>query len=203
MNIEGAVLVGGESRRMGANKSELLLDGRRIVDRLCDALRPLTPRVRLVGGSKPEATAPDVEHQPDLFPGLGPLAGIHTALATARGDAVLVVGCDLPFVTSDFLRGLALAAKADPDADAVVPWPLDGPVPVCALYRARCLDRALARLERRELEATAFVHSLAVRWLRPDELRHLDPSGRCLFNMNRPSDYEKAKAMATNDDSTS
>ncbi|HXV64969.1 MAG TPA: molybdenum cofactor guanylyltransferase [Vicinamibacteria bacterium] len=192
MEIEGAILVGGESRRMGRDKSTLILGGRPVLERLKETLAPLTCRLRVVGGSGSGATA-GLEHQPDLRPGLGPLSGIHSALSTAHRSNVLVVACDLPFVTTPFLT--AIAKRASSDVEGVVPLTRDGPVPVCALYRTTCLRALEARLDRGELSAQSFVESIAVRWVRQRELRAIDPEDLCLFNMNDPSDYEAALAI--------
>lgn len=192
MKIEGAVLVGGASRRMGTDKAELMLGDQRVVDRLRETLRPLVTRVRLVGRSK-DGSGSDCE--PDRLPGRGPLGGIHTALKTAREEAVLIVGCDLPFVSRALLEGLIAAASETPEADAVVACPSRGPVPVCAIYRARCLAPLQARLESGALRATDFVESLNLRRLGPEELKRLDPEEQALFNMNDPSDYETARAI--------
>lgn len=197
MTIEGAVLVGGTSRRMGTDKAELRLGGQRVSDRLATTLRPLVSRVRFLG--RPSADSPP-EYEPDLLPGLGPLGGIYTALARTTEAAVLVVACDLPFVTRELIGGLLAAAAEAPEAQAIVPWPVTGPVPVCAIYRKSCLEPLRGRLERGELRATDFVESLTVRRLGPDVLRALDPEGRCLFNMNRPSDYESAVKMLPRED---
>lgn len=192
MKIEGAILVGGESRRMGRSKSTLALGGRPVLERLRQAMQPLTERLRLVGGDPPE-TPCGLEHQPDLMPGFGPLSGIHAALATARSSTVLVVACDLPFVTTAFLK--ALARLATRDVDAVVPSPSSGPVPVCAIYRKTCLEVLEARLEQGEFSARAFVESIAIRRVRQRELRAIDPENQCLFNMNDPTDFEMAQTI--------
>lgn len=192
MEIEGAILVGGESRRMGRDKSTLVLGGRPVLDRLKEAMEPLTDRLRVVGGSGSGAST-ELEHQPDLRPGLGPLSGIHAALATAEASAVLVVACDLPFVTTPFL--MAIVKRASSDVEGVVPFAGDGPVPVCALYRTTCLRALEARLDRGELSAQSFVESITVRWIMPRELQAIDPDALCLFNMNDPSDYQAALAI--------
>ena len=53
-DIEGFILAGGASSRMGEDKSRLRLGGRTFVERIADALRTVTARVRLVS-SRPDA----------------------------------------------------------------------------------------------------------------------------------------------------
>jgi molybdopterin-guanine dinucleotide biosynthesis protein A len=195
--LEGAILAGGESRRMGRDKLFLSYGGKTALQRISLALQPLVDRLRVVGRS-PSAELP--EAQADLYPGLGPLAGIHAALATAAAERVLVVACDLPLVTAFFLRGLVAALTRD--YDAVVPCPGGEPLPVCAVYRASCAEEAARRLERRELAAGSYTRSITARFLDDRELSLLDPSGSCLLNVNTPAEFERARAILRNESKT-
>jgi molybdopterin-guanine dinucleotide biosynthesis protein A len=197
--VEGAILAGGQSRRMGRDKLLLPFGGGTVLQAISKALLPLVERLRLIG-REPTPGFPFPATQPDLRPGLGPLSGIHAALATAEADRVLVVACDLPFVTTAFLRGLLEGLS--PSLDAVVPCPGGEPVAVCALYRVSCLEGLAGRLERAELAATDFAKSLRARFLDDHDLSRLDPFGRCLLNLNTPLDYEKALRILRNESKT-
>jgi len=201
IQLEGAILIGGRSRRMGRDKSGLIVGGRPMLERIVDAVSPVVERLRLVGSNQKDAEGVSrtittaYEQQPDLEPGLGPLAGIHAALATSRAPAVLVVACDLPFVTERFLRGLCAALPAS--YDAVVPKDVSGrPVAVCAVYRTSCLSPLERRLKQRELAARDFVASVRTHYLEGETLRALDPKGLCLKNINTPADLEEAQRIA-------
>lgn len=195
--LEGAILAGGKSRRMGQDKLLLRFGTGTVLETIASTLKPLVARIRLVGRDPQPGLPPS---QPDLLPGLGPLSGIHAALATAESELVLVVACDLPFVTTGFLLGLLDALS--PDADAVVPSPGGEPVAVCALYRIRCLGALESRIQRGELAARDFAKSLEARFLDDREISALDPPGRCLVNLNTPEDYERALAMLRNESNT-
>ncbi len=195
--IEGAILAGGRSRRMGRDKLFLRFGAKTAHERISEAMHPVVERLRVVGR---EASPKLPEAQPDVHPGLGPLSGIHAALATAAADRVLAVACDFPLVTTSFLRGLVEALS--PDWDAVVPCPGGEPVAVCAVYRVACLDEAARRLERRELAAGDFAKSLHARFLDDLDLARLDPSRPCLLNVNTPHDLERARAVLRNESKT-
>jgi molybdenum cofactor guanylyltransferase len=187
---------------MGRDKALLHLGGRRLLDRVRDALTPVVERVRVMGAPAPRRAGSDIsaegpefrdfEAQPDLHPGLGPLSGIHAALKTTEFQAVLVVACDLPFVTTAFLRGLA--DRLGPADQAVVPVTPSGPVPVCAVYRVTALAALEARIARGELSARDFAASLDARIVEGEELSALDPERLCLLNVNTPEDYDAARS---------
>ena len=191
-DIEGAILAGGQSVRMGRDKSTLVLGGVSVLERVGGAVAPLVGRLRVIGDRLTDPKGYPV--QPDLRPGLGPLSGIHAALATAESSTVLVVACDLPFITSKFLGGLI--ALLEQGTDAVMPRVSGRAVPVCALYRRACLEPLRACLDRGELKAQHFVAILATTYADEDVLEHLDPQGICLKNINTPEDFEQAQAIA-------
>lgn len=195
--IEAAILTGGASRRMGTDKAWLRLGeptGPTLIEALLALLEPDYEPVRILAGEsrvEPYVTL-GVPVQPDLRPHSGPLGGIHTALSRAERDVVLVVACDLPFLTRDFLNGLLVLLSG---YDAVVPRPGGVPVPVCAFYSKRCLPAIETRLDRGDLKAADFLDDLAVRWVEGHELARLDPKGTALFNLNTPEDMERARRM--------
>src|SRR5688572_1765395 len=137
-DIEGFILAGGASSRMGEDKSQLRLEGRTFVERVAHALRPLTARVSVVS-SRPDASGFGLAVVPDIHQNRGALGGLHAALRNCAADWVAVVSCDLPFVTGELL--LRLASFRVGGIEAVAPDQSDGrPQPLCALYEtAACL----------------------------------------------------------------
>ena len=103
------ILAGGKSTRMGTDKAFALLDGRTLLARMLDVARSLTPEVAIVGDSaKFAAFAPVVE---DVFPGCGPLGGIHAALRASRTELNVILAVDVPFVSLTLLTYLVSRAQ--------------------------------------------------------------------------------------------
>src|SRR5437867_1925424 len=127
-----AILAGGRATRFGGrDKSALTVDGRTILERQVAALAPLTDDILLVGSSAAARTDQAVRRVDDLVPDSGPLGGVHAALTAARGPAVFVVACDMPYVTGPFVAHLVTLTA---DVDAVVPRTERGYHPLCAVY---------------------------------------------------------------------
>ena len=128
LNVEGFILVGGKSSRMGEDKSRLLFDGQTSVARIAAELHAAMSQVSLVG-SGPESPIPGLKLVPDLQANWGALGGIHAALSACLAEWALIVACDTPFVTRDlFLRLQKISQHESPDA--VVPIQPDGPAEV-------------------------------------------------------------------------
>ncbi|MDQ5835784.1 MAG: molybdenum cofactor guanylyltransferase [Acidobacteriota bacterium] len=189
--LEGFILAGGASSRMGEDKSRLRLGGQTFVERVAGALRPLAPRLSLVS-SRPDASAHELPVVRDFYESLGALGGIHAALSACRAPLALVVSCDLPFVTRELFERL-LSLHTD-DADAVAPVQPDGrPQPLCALYKVMaCRATAEAMIRMDELRPRALLWRVRTRWVAFDELSDLHNSSLFFRNVNTPEDYARA-----------
>src|SRR5215831_12086854 len=113
-DVSAYILAGGKSTRMGADKAFVLLNGRTLLARMLEAARSLTPSARIVGDpAKYKAFAPVVE---DIFPGCGPLGGIHAALRSSTTDLNLILAVDTPFVSLALLQFLVTHSRSAPEA---------------------------------------------------------------------------------------
>ena len=191
MDIEGFILVGGRSSRMGQDKARLVLNGRSFAERIHDALRSVTQSIRTVG-AKGAAALAGLDDVPDVYTEWGALGGLHAALSACRAPWAVVVACDLPFVTGELFERLAEGCD---QYDAVVPVQPDGRLqPLCALYRTEpCLARARELIERGERRPRALVAAVRTRRVEPPELEDL--AGATLFftNVNTPEEWEQAR----------
>ena len=193
--VTGAILAGGRARRLsGIDKSSLLIGGRRIVERELDALRTVARDVLVVAGAASAAPFDDLDVRVvrDTIDGAGALGGIYTALTCAAPGRVIVLACDLPFVTGAWLA--RLLAEPAAGVDAVVPRGPRGLEPLCAVYATAAAPAIRARIERGALRAAPLDPDLRVRELAPDVAAAFDPDGLLFANVNTPHDYERARA---------
>lgn len=184
-----AILAGGRARRLGGHdKSALVVDGVRFLDRQIAALRPLVADILLVGypGNIPEACTA-VE---DRVPGAGPLGAIISALVATRADRLLVLAADLPFVTTPFLDSLF---GVDERALAVVPVTGDRWQPLCAVYDRRALRVLSDAFESGERSVQRAVAALEPSLVRATAIAPDDTEGRLLANVNTPADLARWK----------
>ena len=158
----GVLLAGGASARFGGfPKGLAVVDDVRIADRILAVLRGATDRQLVVSNDAGASDwFPHSTVMADETPGLGPLAGIETALRAAEGAAVLIVAWDMPFVTTPLLRGMR--ALGEIGAAAVVPQHGAPPVleALCAYYSADALPVCSRLLREGERRAHALFHAL-------------------------------------------
>lgn len=124
--VTGAVLAGGKSQRMGADKAFIEVDGHWLINRTLKALAGTSQRL-IVGGTDPRlaraAAAADAQHVADRWPGEGPLGAAATALGLALHPVTVILPCDLPAISAEDVAVLVKAvreASPSPDPSAAV-----------------------------------------------------------------------------------
>ena len=110
--VVGLVLAGGQSLRMGQDKSKLRLNykGVSLLEHAKQLLQETGLNSVLVSGS-------ELDQIPDIFPNSGPLGGIHAAFSYTRTNhpqatGLMVIPVDMPNLTSDTLTTLLKAASS-------------------------------------------------------------------------------------------
>jgi molybdopterin-guanine dinucleotide biosynthesis protein A len=176
----GFILAGGNSSRMGRDKAFLPAGGRTLIEQIADYVEQATGNVTLIGPRERYAGLgyPVVS---DMLPGMGPLGGLYTALRTTSSRWNLILACDMPRLTADFLRGLLQAAE-NCGKDCLVPVTSDGAHPLCAAYHRDLLPRAESALSAGQLKMQAFVRALDTEYWPVD-----DPD--LLRNVNTPDEF--------------
>jgi molybdenum cofactor guanylyltransferase len=142
--VNGFVLAGGRSSRMGTDKALLHHAGRALVAHAVDLLKSVGVEPHIVG-TRPDLAvyAPVVE---DLNPGCGPLGGIEAALASSSSEWNVFLPVDLPLLPSVFLSYLIERARII-GAAATIPTLAGKPEPLCAVYRRDLLTGIRRALE--------------------------------------------------------
>ena len=178
--INGFVLAGGKSLRLGRDKALLNWHGRTLLEHMLELLASATDQVRVVGRGP----------LPDLFPDRGPLSGILTALETSQTDFNIVVAVDLPLLTKDFLK--YLKSRIVISNHQIVACKIGSAFPLCMAFRRVLLTELHERVRRGDLSVYKAVENSDAEVISESELRKagFDPS---LFkNINTEDDYRSA-----------
>jgi molybdopterin-guanine dinucleotide biosynthesis protein A len=188
-----AVLAGGQSSRLGFPKALLRLGtGRTLIQETVRKLARLSDDPIVVANDRLFAVA-GARLVPDRYPGAASLGGIYSAIAAARHERVVVVGCDMPFLSTRLLaRLLALSA----DYDVVAPRVEGYPEPLHAVYSRACLAAIQPRVEAGRLKIVGFYQDVRVRYVDEPELRGIDPELRSFRNVNTPELVREALELA-------
>jgi molybdopterin-guanine dinucleotide biosynthesis protein A len=186
-SAEGFILTGGQSRRMGTDKSQLTIMGITFLERIAEEMVASGLTVTAVGNAP--ATWPH-KKVVDIYPNWGALGGVHAALSACKSDWAMVVACDFPFVSRGLIKRLLDTRET---FEAVAPIQSDSiPQPLCSLYRVvPCLTRAEELIKSGERKPVALLQSVRTRWILFEEIADLEASHRFFDNINSPEDYSR------------
>jgi molybdopterin-guanine dinucleotide biosynthesis protein A len=191
-SVVGCILAGGASSRMGRGKALLHVGGKPVTQRVADVMRDVFSHLVISTNTPQDFAFLGLPAVADIFPGCGPMGGIHAALSTSNADTVFVVGCDMPFLRAELLRDLL---DAHPDSPIVVPWH-DGRLhPLCGVYRRETLPLMEAALRNGNFKLIDFIErtggtSVPITSDLPFYLPHL------FHNINSPEDLALAEELA-------
>jgi molybdopterin-guanine dinucleotide biosynthesis protein A len=189
----GVVLAGGEGRRFGEPKGDVVLGSGTLAERAAKALKPLCGGVLVSiakGSANPAPGCPSVE---DQGPRRGPLGGIAAAFASTGQADLLVLACDYPAVGTSFLRSLVAAAEGA--GDLVFPVdPAGKDHPLVALWRRSAERVVLAALAEKAFKVQALLPDLDVRRLPPQVFPNFELR-TVLANVNWPEDLDAFRGV--------
>jgi len=190
--IAGYILAGGASSRMGRAKALLEIGGEPMILRTARLVESVAVSAAVIGKFE-GYEALQLSFVDDEWSGTGPLGAIATALRKSSAPWNLIVGCDLPYLTREWLEYVVERALAS-QSDAVVPMNVRGAEPMCAAYHKCAEALLLTAIERGTRKVTEGLKALSIEWIEPGDWKRFDSAGVLFKNMNTPEDYQEAKA---------
>jgi molybdopterin-guanine dinucleotide biosynthesis protein A len=198
MAMRGYVQAGGASTRFGSDKALALLEGKTLLVRTAQLVEEVCGNVKVVSsGAAYEESGISILQ--DGWPGQGPLGGILTSIREVRriseGPAwTLIVSCDMPFLTRDWL-GFLCQRALNSDAEVVVPESGTGLEPLCACWRSDALETLESAFNEGVRKVTEGMKRLQMEVLDEQAWKRFDTGGRLFWNMNTPADYAEVKRI--------
>jgi molybdenum cofactor guanylyltransferase len=208
------ILAGGNSLRLGAEKSLLEFDDKPLICWTVKILSQATDEVIIVARDRRHAESleriifesnPDAGSEPppkafftwDSIPGFGPVAGLEAGMRRARGRLAFATGCDLPFLKFEVIERLFELADVRGGYEAAVPVQPNGFFePLHSVYNREKMQSACIRaLEKGERRIHVPLQELCVNRVSIDQLRPLDPDLLSFFNLNTREDQETARML--------
>jgi molybdopterin-guanine dinucleotide biosynthesis protein A len=207
--IRGFLQAGGRSSRMGRDKAWLEIEGTPMIERVIAAARPAVSHLGIiVNAANPQieryeklADSHDARLIFDLHEHRGPLGGIHTALAHCEAnESALILACDLPFITTEFLSFLCEIHQNDiPHSAFRIPHSITVPLdqsnrlqPLAAIYDQSLETTVRRMLAENDLKVDLLYSRVSTRQVSFTEFAHLPGAKRFFINVNTPEEYQAA-----------
>lgn len=192
--MTGVIQAGGRSARMGGEPKALLdLGGRRIIERVVDALSAVLADLLVVTNTPDVYAFLGVPMTADAVPGAGALGGIYSGLRAADADAIFTVACDMPFLAREAIR---LVVERAGDADVVIPRVGAHFETLHALYGRRCVAPMAARIAAGRFKITGFFDDVRVVEIPESAIVRVADPAVVFMNVNTPDELARARALA-------
>jgi molybdopterin-guanine dinucleotide biosynthesis protein A len=197
-SAQGYMLAGGGSTRFGRDKALVEIDGMAMLLRMRMLLSSVAQPVNVIAPPLRYA-ALGIASMSDRWEGQGPLAGIITALLASRENAKaaewnLIVGCDMPFLTREWLSYLVERSLVSA-AEVVAPRSAQGLEPLCACWRTSAAAKLQSVFGGGVRKITEAMKSLEMEVVDEADWKRFDTAGRLFWNMNTTADFDEAKRI--------
>jgi molybdopterin-guanine dinucleotide biosynthesis protein A len=174
---------------MGTDKAFVPLLGKPLIEHVVAAVASLGDQLFVVTNRPGDYAYLGLSLYSDIYPDQGPLGGLHTALYHATRPHVLIVACDMPWLSRPLLEHM-VGLRAT--ADAIVPRWETFPEPLHAVYGRTCLAAVEGNLQAGIRKMAAFYDKVRVRYVDREEIVRFDPTGRSFANINTPAELAAA-----------
>jgi len=178
------IMAGGESRRMGIDKSMLLIKGQSIIGVICEQLRGSFDEILISANQVDKLAFLGFKVIPDIVPKKGPLMGIASALEASTNEFNFVVACDIPELNLSIVNKM-LTEAIESRADIVVPVTGEEKYePLYAVYHKRTLEAINKTLSSGKNKITDVFNLCTVKYIKTE-------GTDWLINLNTITDYEE------------
>lgn len=202
-DVTGIILSGGKSKRMGVNKSLLKIGDKRLIEIIYGIVNDLFNKVILSTNEPNLYEFLKLESFKDIYPGKGPLSGIHSGLLNSKTEKSFIVSCDMPFMSSEMIEYIINFKSSKP----IIVVEANGFVQqLCGVYHKRCLpmiekilsddiieERRHTQQEKRGCKVFELIKRAGADVIQAENLPFFKKD--LFFNMNSLDDYEYVKRV--------
>lgn len=193
MKASGVILSGGRSSRMKYNKAFAEITSRSSIEIIIDKFSHFFDETMIISNEPELYKRFGLPIYTDIYPRLGPISGIHSALYHSNFDRIFLLGCDMPFISMPLVE---LMLEKLNGFDTVVPRIDSYLQPTSAVYSQSCLPLLTDCLENNKLKLTMIFQELNSLILDESQLRQFGPIEEILFNVNDSRALMTARQMA-------
>ncbi len=198
-NILGAVLAGGKSQRFGEDKSQVMLEGKLLIDYILSEISSEFREILVVSNNKIDfKNSEKISRIEDFKKGLGPLGGVLSAMKWVKENNknykwVSTFPADTPFFKKEILQKFYKEIEIEKSKLFFIKSNMTRHN-IFGLWSIDLLDKLEEDLNKGDRKVELWANSVGVKVIDMD-FKNIDP----FFNINTKQDLEKAKEKLKND----
>ncbi|MBK9318919.1 MAG: molybdenum cofactor guanylyltransferase [Bacteroidetes bacterium] len=186
-HMDGYILAGGKSSRMGTDKGLLKVNNRFLIEFAIEHLRNCVNKIFLCTNN-PEYIQFGFELVPDRISEEGPASAIATALQHATAPKLFVLSCDTPFISEVIIQRIISLSEG---AEITVPLVNNRLEPLCGVYASSCRDKWKEQFDSGVRKMQTLIENFNFKAL--DLESEIKADEMAFLNINTPNDFETAK----------
>ncbi|MDZ7764936.1 MAG: molybdenum cofactor guanylyltransferase [Melioribacteraceae bacterium] len=137
--VNGIILSGGKSSRMGEDKALLKVGAKTIIEIMIDKLKPFCNEIIISADETEKYSQFGYKVVPDKFDNSGPLAGIYSSLLESNSERNFIISCDLPLVSQNVIENII---NTNSDKEIILPVTTGKYHQLCGVYSQSVLGKA-------------------------------------------------------------
>ncbi len=199
-NFTAIILSGGKSLRFGEDKALLKIKDKPIIERIYSLLSKIFNEVLIIAIHKDKYEFLTNRVYEDIFPGFGPLSGIHSGLVNSKTENNFMISCDMPLINTELIKFIL---SKNSDHDIIIPKSNSNFHSLCAVYKKSCLHIAENLLKSAEdkinnkngktkVKLFDLINSVNTKFIDLNNEKFFNSD--LVFNMNTIEDYEFVKS---------
>lgn len=193
--MNAIILAGGNSSRMGFDKTFIKIEGLTLIERQIRLLGALFGKIIVVTNSRAKSRSlckiidknrlKNVKITQDIILGQGPLGGIYSGLMLSDSFHNFAVACDMPYINTGLIEYMR---KKSPGYDAVVPRINKRYEPLYSIYSKNCLKIIEQLLDKKIFKINKLFSKVKVREITGGEVRKFVLGAKIFTNINTKED---------------
>lgn len=174
--IGGLVVCGGESSRMGMDKSLLVYHKKSQSYHVYEMLQPLCKEV-FISCNQKQSTAIPIEYKKivdlDLYGNIGPMAALLSAFTQYPEKDFITIACDYPFLEIEDIQKLIDEKDEDQLAICYYNSLTEMKEPLLAYYSKECLPKLLQFYENKDYSLKNFLKEINAKKIAPASIQNI------------------------------
>ena len=132
----GIILSGGKNNRMGTNKALLKIGGKEIIKIVYEKLKNIFGEVIVISNEPEKYEFLETKIYKDIYPGYGPISGIHSGLVNSKTEKNFIIACDMPLIKKELIEYLI---NIRTEKEIIIPTNNKYLQTLCAVYGKTCV----------------------------------------------------------------
>lgn len=138
------LLAGGKSKRMGKDKCLIKLNSKTLLEHNISKAEKITRNILIIANQSKYGEFKYPLHK-DIYTNKGPIGGIHTGLFHSTTNTNIVIGCDMPNLSLNFLQYMLKSHHVN--FQATIPICQKKIQPLAGIYEKSCIDILESQIE--------------------------------------------------------